>query len=128
RGEESMKKVAQDAAIKGIEISCSFDGSWMKKGFSSLIGLVYCVLMGTNKIIAIDVLSKYCPQCKGKEPCPIGEDCRINYRGSSSGMEPQGAVNIVGALFENFGLQVTEYLGDGDSKAFSLVHQTFTRT
>src|SRR5699024_10051892 len=38
--------------------------------------------------------------------------------GSSGGMEAEGALMIVKEIFERHGVRVTQYLGDGDSRAF----------
>ncbi|KAH9392072.1 hypothetical protein TYRP_022096 [Tyrophagus putrescentiae] len=137
RAEESMKQAAeelkQDASKRGLDgASASFDGSWMKRGMVSLIGFVSCIGMYTNKIIGIDVRCKYCPVCHGKAtenfPCRLGVDCGINHHASSGAMEPEGAVNIIKTLAEKNNLQITEYLGDGDSKAYALVNKTFNWT
>ncbi len=123
---EEMKAFAENLKKEGS--SASFDGSWMKRGKVSLIGFVSAIGMYTNKVIGIDVRSKYCQSCKGKAtekmPCKLGSECGVNHRGSSGAMEPKGAVNIINTLAQK-NIKITEYLGDGDSKAFSLVKSTF---
>ncbi len=132
RAEESMSKAAEEMKVFAENLkkgsSASFDGSWMKRGRISMIGFVSAIGMYTNKVIGIDVRCKYCQTCKGKGteelPCKLGPKCGINHRGSSGAMEPKGAVSIINKLAQK-GIKITEYLGDGDSKAFSLVKSTF---
>ena len=122
--ERSMDRALQEAKTQAIQtkgednLSASFDGSWMKRGFASLVGLVACVGMYTNKILGIEVLHKFCATCKGKMPCKKNELCSINYKGSAGGMEPVGTVKIIKRIFERTRLKITEFLGDGDSRAF----------
>jgi len=73
----------------------------------------------TNKIIGVDVRSKYCQMCKGKGNCKYGDKCVTNYAGSSGGMEPEGVCDIIFALKDKFDLRVTKFLGDGDSRGFA---------
>ena len=130
RAEWSMNRAVEEAKQQAMvttgteDLTASFDGTWMKRGFQSLVGLVSCIGVFTNKIIGIDVLHKYCPMCKGNDECKYGDKCRINYQGSSGGMEPVGAVSIIKKIYDSYKVKITQYLGDGDSKAFALVKST----
>ena len=117
--ENSMNKAIKQAQqdTDGSGLTASLDGSWMKRGFASLNGLVSAI-SPSNKVIGVDVTAKYCQTCKGKGPCKKGDQCSINYKGSSGGMEPVGATNIIRGIFDKTGAKVTHYLGDGDSKGF----------
>lgn len=123
---EEVKAYAEKHKKTGA--SASFDGSWMKRGRVSMIGFVSAIGMYTNKVIGIDVRCKYCQSCKGKAteelPCKLGSNCGVNHRGSSGAMEPKGAISIIQDLAQK-NIHITEYLGDGDSRAFSLVKSTF---
>ncbi|GFW63501.1 uncharacterized protein TNCV_401671 [Trichonephila clavipes] len=73
------------------------DGTWQKRSYTSLNGVVTVTSIDTGKVIDVDILSKYCA-CKN---LPFHEnDCKRNYVGSSGAMEIQG---------------------DGDCKAFDAV-------
>lgn len=66
----SMRKAAQEETEKCIEsgqtngITVSGDGSWRKRGFSSLFGLVTLIGWFTGKVLDIVVKSKYCKSCE----------------------------------------------------------------
>ncbi|GFT51738.1 uncharacterized protein TNCV_4440401 [Trichonephila clavipes] len=62
------------------------DGTWQKRGYTSLNGVVTVTSIDTGKVIDVDILSKYCA-CKN---LPFHEkDCKRNYVGSSGVMEIQ---------------------------------------
>jgi hypothetical protein len=123
KAEDSMDKARQEAKDHAVDttgvsdLAASFDGSWMKRGFQSLAGFVSCIGMSNHKVLDVDALHKYCPTCKGNGACKKGDQCSINYRGTSGGMEPTGTVNIV-KRFSERNLKITRFLGDGDSRAF----------
>lgn len=99
-------------------VAASLDGSWMRRGYAALLGLVSCINIFTNKVIGFDVRSKYCPKCKGKEGICSEEECRMNHVGSSGSMEPVGAAAILRQIYEKYSMKLIYYLGDGDSKGF----------
>ena len=126
RAQWSMQRAVQEAVDQSVvsrgssELTASFDGSWMKRyGHNSKAGITTCVSAFTNKIIDVDVRHKYCQMCKGKTQCKHGEHCGINYDGSSGGMETTGAITIVQRIHQKYGVKITEYLSDGDSRAFA---------
>jgi hypothetical protein len=102
----------------GEEMRASLDGTWMKRGRTSKTGMV-AAIGPNNKVVGLEVLHKYCPMCKGKQPCKLGAECGINYQGSSGGMEPVAAATVIKRIHEETGVKVTEYLSDGDSRGFS---------
>ncbi|GFX36502.1 uncharacterized protein TNCV_1043141 [Trichonephila clavipes] len=61
------------------------DGTWQKRGYTSLNGVVTVTSIDTGKVIDVDILSKYCA-CKN---LPFMKDCKWNYVGSSGAMEIQ---------------------------------------
>lgn len=108
------------ATFGWTDLTVSFDGSWMRRGHLSLVGITSAIALWINKIVGIDVRHLYCPVCKGKvRPCPRGSSCGINYVGSSGGMESLGAVTIIKSIYEENNTRITRYLGDGDSRAFA---------
>lgn len=66
----SMKKAAQEEKEKSQEngqadgITVSGDGSWRKRGFSSLFGVTSLIGWFSGKIIDVEVKSKYCKSCE----------------------------------------------------------------
>ena len=53
----SLKPAFQDGLVK-CDASC--DGTWQRRGFSSLNGCVTAISMDTGKILDVDPLSKVC--------------------------------------------------------------------
>ena len=134
RANMSMARAIREAQMvpqcaNGIEgIMVSGDGTWMKRGYQSKPGIVFIVDFIRNKILVYHVMHKYCPRCKGREnECELGDQCQANYTGSSGGMEVEGVVKIILDLYRKFGVKVTMYLGDGDSKAFSAAKEEISK-
>ena len=105
----------------------SLDGTWQKRGYSSLNGVVTVIATDSGKCIDTDVLSKHCNSCKiwerEKDSPQYDEwkeshDCRINHTGSSGSMESSGAVKMFNRSVQFNKLQYVEYLGDGDTSSF----------
>ena len=64
---ESMKFAAEEINVipdeDGVkDVRASFDGSWQRRGFSSMNGTVACISEG--KVVDYDVLTKTCHQCR----------------------------------------------------------------
>ena len=56
----NLKKIVCDAAV-------SFDGTWFKRGFTSLIGVVFVISIVTGEVLDYHVLSKTCQKCALKK-------------------------------------------------------------
>lgn len=91
-------------AEKGLDDSKLFvsrDGTWAKRGFSSLIGVATIIGKFSGKVLDAFISSKRCHQCESMknrlEPTEFliwkesehAEECQVNYEGSSGGMEVQ---------------------------------------
>ena len=50
-----------------VDTSVSCDGSWQRRGFSSLNGFVSAISMDSGKIVDIEPMSRYCRQCVTNE-------------------------------------------------------------
>lgn len=125
----------RNAAIEAIEendgckdITGAFDGTWQKRGFTSLNGVITVTSFDTGKVLDFESFSKYCAGCKNKHNQQSTEKkelhkkmCSCNYSGSSGGMEVEGARRICARSETKLGVRYTQYLGDGDSKGFSAV-------
>ncbi|GFW05475.1 uncharacterized protein TNCV_436561 [Trichonephila clavipes] len=94
------------------------DGTWQKRGYTSLNGIVTVTSIKTGKEIDVDILSKYCT-CKN---LPFHEkDCKRNYVGSSGSMGIQGASKVFQRSLSLHNARYITYLGDGDCKALDAV-------
>ena len=124
----SLKEVSsismQNAAKEAIELNdgnvnipASFDGSWQKRGHTSLNGIVSAMSVDSGKVIDIECMTKFCSSCKTGN----NHVCVINFSGFSGGMESQGVLEIFNRSWQNYGVRYTRYLGDGDSKSFNTV-------
>lgn len=120
KADESMANAVKLCVARRAsrDIGASGDGSWNKRGRTSLISMESLADYETNLILAIFIGSKYCPIHKRGEPCPDPSKCLANYVGSSGGMEAAGMIEIVKSLYYQHGVRLVEYLGDGDSSAF----------
>src|SRR5690625_4561653 len=63
---------------------------------------------------------------KNSGQCPAGVECQVNYEGSSGGMEADGVVEAILGLYSKYGVKVTKYLGDGDSRAYTAVKKSIS--
>ena len=45
------------------DIAVSFDGTWAKRGHTSLFGVVFVLSVDTGEVLDYYVLSKYCKTC-----------------------------------------------------------------
>ncbi|XP_047101460.1 uncharacterized protein LOC124720179 [Schistocerca piceifrons] len=141
--EENLKSSAKEAVKMNSELKTeadntpdtdlcvSCDGTWMKRGHTSLYGVSSVISVDTGKILDVQVMSKYCYSCVlGKRAGEVEENkwqvehkkvCCRNYSGSSGGMEPAAMKLMFHRSVEKYGVRYTKYLGDGDSSSFKTV-------
>ena len=115
-----------------IDILVSCDGTWQKRGFTSLFGAVFIIAYETGKVIDYIVLSKYCAGCSLWEKqdklsdeykdWKTSHECDANFSGSAGAMEPQGAVLLFKRSLD-FNVRYMNLVSDGDSKTMSLLQQ-----
>ncbi|GFT51769.1 uncharacterized protein TNCV_4440661 [Trichonephila clavipes] len=121
KGIRQLKK-----SIHGI-VNCgvSVDGTWQRRGFSSLNGCVSAISVDTGKIIDFETLSQFCRKCNSKtKQQNVKLQCN-HHKGSSSSMEPVEAYRIFERSEDHRMLRYTDYYGDGDSKAFDAVKDIY---
>ena len=98
RARDEVRKLYDASQNQVIDIIISCDGTWQKRGFSSLFGVVSIIAYETGKVNDYTVLSKHCSGCK-KWECKDQttteyhtwkeqHDCSINFSGSAGSMEP----------------------------------------
>ena len=109
------------------DVTASFDGTWQRRGYASLNGVVSCISIDTGKCLAYECLTKKCKSCdvwekrKGTdeyEKFKKTHDCPINHIGSAAAMETVGVKKIYERSVETLNLRYMMYIGDGDSKAY----------
>ncbi|XP_046589419.1 uncharacterized protein LOC124293252 [Neodiprion lecontei] len=131
----SKKKAALEEKRISLEngmedgIIVSGDGSWRKRGFSSLFGITSLIGWYTKKVIDVVVKSKYCKACQHWEAkegtaeywewkSTHDDECQANHSGSTGKMEVDSAVEMFQRSEELYGIKYKYYIGDGDSKTF----------
>ncbi|KAJ4427104.1 hypothetical protein ANN_24719 [Periplaneta americana] len=111
-----------------LDISVSYDGSWMTRGHTSAYDVGCVIDMLTGYVIDYIVKSKYCQKCTMKETT-LGKnsqeltswkethapDFDINHYGSSGSMEMDAAVELW-QRSECYGFRYKTLLSDGDAK------------
>ena len=114
------------------DVAVSVDGSWQKRGFSSLNGVVTAISVDTGKFIGCEIMSRNCKSCnvmhsiKQRDPGRYDtwyashiHKCPLNYHGSAPNMEKIRAVNIFQRSIEKHCIYFTAFYDDGDSRSFS---------
>lgn len=128
--EEKDKNKA--AGNKENELSVSGDGSWAKRGFTSLLGIVSLIGKYSNKILDVIVKSSFCHACrkwKGKENSAEfeafwdehEEHCSANHKGSAGKMEVDGVLEMFQRSEDLHDAKYKYYIGDGDTKTFTSI-------
>ncbi|RUS68776.1 hypothetical protein EGW08_023461 [Elysia chlorotica] len=116
-----------------IDISLSFDGSWLTRGHKSLIGIGCVIDVVTGLVIDGHVCSLHCHICaqtgkfirretpqrylQWKQEHIARGECTINFAGSSGLMEVKAAEVLWSRSIEPHKLRYTTIVSDGDSKA-----------
>ena len=131
---EIVRKVHHDLdpsidASGVIDLTVSFDGSWMKRGHSSPYGIGCVIEVLTGLIIDFTVLSLYCQACVfaatrygGKHTDEFKTwkdthtDCNSNYEGSSGGMESEAAEILWTQSEDKHNFRYTTMLSECDSR------------
>jgi len=136
----SMVQAAVDTKENGeTDIGVSFDGTWQKRGYSSLNGVGAAISVSTGKVIDVETLSRHCKNCLEhqslKEENPVEyeswladheENCQLNHDGSAGSMEKAAAIKIFSRSIDNYGLRYTKFYGDGDSSSFQAVENVYS--
>ena len=112
-----------DVGVAVSDVGVSLDGTWQKRGHTSLNGAVATLSIDTGRVVDIDVMSRYCQRCINNKNSP--HVCSINHEGSAPKMEQSGVVRIFERSIEKNELRYTEYYGDGDTKSHSAVKDIY---
>jgi len=128
--EEKEENVNNERPPNDLKISG--DGSWKKRGFTSLYGVATLIGYYSGKIIDLVVKSRYCQACtfwnKKKDTDEYiewyeehKEECFINHDGSAGKMEVDSIQEMFARSEEKFGVRYVNYIGDGDSKTYKSI-------
>ena len=132
---EAYLELNPDTSDSPLDITVSFDGTWHKRGHTSLYGVGAVIDVLTGLVLDYTVCSKYCHACTLKEAefgsrnCAEFEawfanheaDCCADYKGSSNAMEAECARRLWSRSIDLHNIRYTGMLRDGDSKAFGAV-------
>ncbi|GFU37893.1 uncharacterized protein TNCV_1063931 [Trichonephila clavipes] len=103
-----IKNVYENGA-EITDLSVSFDGTWLTRGHTSLIGVGCVIDMLTGYVVDFEVMSKVCRHCSvAKKKNKLGQssaefsiwyeghksECDINHLGSSTSMEMEAALTL----------------------------------
>ncbi|EDO36497.1 predicted protein [Nematostella vectensis] len=108
---DSAKELKADKSDGPTNCGASFDGTWQKRGFSSLNGCVTGISIDTGKVLDMRIARNTV--------------CKANFRGSAPAMEPEGVQRIFNRSVETHNIRYTEYYGDGDCKSFNRVEKVY---
>ncbi|XP_032242112.1 uncharacterized protein LOC116620586 [Nematostella vectensis] len=130
---KAVKEIRKSKGCKGdsvADISVSCDGTWARRGYQSLYGMVSAIGVETGKVVDYEVKSKVCYKCRAKKDLdPLSQEyinwteshapnCTANFNKSSKAMESAGAVDMWNRSVTTNKLQYTEFVGDGDCSSF----------
>ena len=75
-------------------------------------------------VIDFITLNRKCKQCE-KNPSVFHPDCRLNYHGSSKGMEAEAAVRLVinNDMLQNANVEIGIFIADNDSSSIAAVQK-----
>jgi hypothetical protein len=129
-----MKSAAEDEtkATGSTDIEVSGDGTWQKRGHTSLNGAVTLIGVKSGKVIDVDIMSRYCHACVHYKGVKHGETydmwwedhaphCAKNHEGSAGKMEADGMLRIFKRSENERGVRYVKYIGDGDAKTFKCI-------
>ena len=105
-----MARMQSEDAPQPDEIAVSTDGTWMRRGHSSLYGLQTVISFDTRQVLDVEILSKFCSQCsawnakrqKGEITAEKHAEwkathqaaCSVNTTSSAPGMECEAVLKL----------------------------------
>lgn len=128
---EEMEEISNETNIKNNKaLTVAGDGTWKKRGFTSLYGIASIIRYYTGKVLDIVAKSAFCKMCevweKKKGSAEYEEwrethglKCIINHQGSSGKMEVDTVVEMVKRSETLHDVKYANYIGDGDSKTYN---------
>ena len=105
-GADLLRMRREEKEDNPSQIAVSTDGTWMRRGYSSLFGVQTVISHDTQKVIGVEVLSRHCKQCEfwgakvQRKKVTVAEfeewklghadDCQRNTEVSAPTMETEG--------------------------------------
>ncbi|GBM58555.1 hypothetical protein AVEN_255335-1 [Araneus ventricosus] len=131
--ENSMKHAAgeirnADDPVPSVKCDVSVDGTWQRRGYSSLNGVVSAISILSGKVIDMEVMSQFCKYCGTKtlsSSFALKHQC-ANHKGSSGNMEVIGAYRIFRRSVNSCGLIYSEHFGDGNCEGYDEVKNIYS--
>ena len=118
-----------------VDVDITIDGTWQKRGFTSMNGAVAAISIDTGRIIDVGVMSRYCQGCVNLRGTKCRESylykslkkhkCTINHEGSAPKMELDGVINFFERSTSKHNLRYANYYGDGDTKSYGDVKDIY---
>ena len=128
---QEVKKSCEERNIENTcELTVSGDGTWKKRGFTSLYGVSSVIGYYTGKVLDVHVKSAYCKMCefwnKKKGTTEYEEwleshqsECSANHEGSAGKMEVDAITEMFQRSQQRYNVKYVNYIGDGDSKTYT---------
>ncbi|GFW80259.1 uncharacterized protein TNCV_65911 [Trichonephila clavipes] len=84
---------------KPLDVPTVIDGTWQRRGHSSLNGCVSVLSIDTGKVLDLEVMSKWCRNCNTSKSSRKSKhvkkhQCSYNHQGSAGSMESVGAYRL----------------------------------
>ena len=121
-----------------MDIVVSYDGSWLTRGHTSLIGVGCVTDVLTGLVLDAHVMSSYCQACENKKTLQkedadkfavwerqhlgLGE-CYRNFFGTAGMMEVHASKILWTRSVMKHNMRYTIVISDGDSKSFNAVSE-----
>ncbi|XP_071579129.1 uncharacterized protein [Temnothorax nylanderi] len=133
--QKAVKEEKEENEKRGrpsTNLKVSGDGSWKKRGFTSLFGVTTLIAYYSGKVIDLVIKSSYCQACtvwrkrEGTEEYANWyenhqEECASNHDGSAGKMEVDAVKEMFSTSENKYGVKYGNYIGDGDSKTFKAI-------
>ncbi|GFW59984.1 CCHC-type domain-containing protein [Trichonephila clavipes] len=94
--EDSIFGLSSDVAECGVSV----DGTWQRRGHSSLNGCIAVLSIDTGKVLDLELISRWCRVCNttkgsGNSKRVSKHQCLCNHQGSAGSMESVGAYRLL---------------------------------
>jgi hypothetical protein len=117
----AREAVAENEEDDPSHITTCFDGTWQKRGRTSLNGIMSATSVDRGKVLDTEIMSKSCFVCHTH--LTSQHECKNSHEGIRGGMEGASVLNIFNCSLhtQGRGMCNPKYLGDGNSKAYQRV-------
>ncbi|XP_077550765.1 uncharacterized protein LOC144164042 [Haemaphysalis longicornis] len=140
REEASKSMIDAAAEVRSVagRAACgvSGDGTWQKRGHSSLNGCVSVISVDTGKVVDVEALSSSCKSCRTKSKLNLQSSeyqkwtanhtsCQANHEESAGTMETVGLYRIFERSETTRSLRYLQYHGNEDTKSHLTVKDMY---